>query len=182
MCGLQYPGVCRIVVADSQLPRICYAAASPPEADWGLPMDTEVKAPIGSSPARCSCLPSPASSRTVLKVPSPHSPSSASGWRSTSYLASSRFTFAAAILQIEFGDFGTAVLKLAAVFSAPAAAGALVPIEVVGWLFSIVLYWVLLAWLFSLEARDLFVSVVILFLIRLVGGVVTAAIVSGLLM
>ncbi len=89
---------------------------------------------------------------------------------------------AAALLQIEFGDFGTAVLKLAAVFSAPAAAGALVPIEIVGWLFSIVLYWVLLAWLFSLEARDLFVSVVILFLVRLVGGVVTAMIVGGLLM
>ena len=70
---------------------------------------------------------------------------------------------------------------LAAVFSAPAAAGALVPIEIVDLLVSIVLYWVLLAWLFSLEARDLFVSVVILFLVRLVGGVVTATILVGLL-
>ncbi len=88
---------------------------------------------------------------------------------------------AAAVLQIEFGNFGTAVLKLAAVFSAPAAVGALVPIEIVDLLVSIVLYWVLLAWLFSLEARDLFISVVILFLVRLVGGVVTATILVGLL-
>ena len=88
---------------------------------------------------------------------------------------------AAAVLQIEFGNFGTAVLKLAAVFSAPAAAGALVPIEIVDWLVSIVLYWLLLSWLFSLEARDLIISVIILFLVRLVGGFVTAMILVGLL-
>ncbi len=88
---------------------------------------------------------------------------------------------AAAVLQIDFGNIGTAVLKLAAVFSAPAAAGALVPIEIVDWLVSIVLYWVLLAWLFSLEARDLFISVVILFLVRLVAGVVAGMILVGVL-
>ncbi len=88
---------------------------------------------------------------------------------------------AAAVLQIDFGNIGTAVLKLAAVFSAPAAAGTLVPIEFIDWLVSIVLYWVLLAWLFSLEARDLFISVVILFLVRLVAGVVAGMILVGVL-
>lgn len=88
---------------------------------------------------------------------------------------------AAAVLQINYGNLGTAVLKLAAIFSAPAAAGLLIPIEIVALIVSVVVYWALLAWLFALDARELIISVVILFVVRLIGGFLAAVIVVGVL-
>lgn len=78
---------------------------------------------------------------------------------------------AAAVLGIDFGNLFTAVLKLAAILCAPTAAAVLIPVPIVGLIAAIVLYWWLLSWLFELSGRDLVISVVILFLVRLAGNI-----------
>lgn len=86
---------------------------------------------------------------------------------------------AAALLQIEFGHVGTAVIKLAAVFSASVAVGAFLPDPILGWLVALVIYLGLLAWLFALEPFELVVCVVILAVVRFVGGMILGMILSG---
>jgi hypothetical protein len=82
---------------------------------------------------------------------------------------------AAAVLGIDFGNLGTAVLKLAAILCAPIAVATLIPVPLVALISAIVLYWWLLSWLFELSGRDLVISVVILFLVRLAGNLALMA-------
>ena len=85
----------------------------------------------------------------------------------------------AKILSIDFGLLHTAILKLAAAFVFPAAVGVMLPVPLLGWLVSLVLYWAMLEKFFELEPTELVTCVILIFLVRLVAGIVVAAIVAG---
>lgn len=84
----------------------------------------------------------------------------------------------ASMMSIGFGTLGTASLKLAAVMVFPDAMSLLVPIPFVNWIVALVLYFSLLAWLFSLDVTETFVLVVVLFIIRLLVAFVIMSMIS----
>lgn len=69
----------------------------------------------------------------------------------------------AQMLSISFGELGPAVLKLAAIYLFPAAAGTLLPF---GGLFALVIWFALLLWLFDLEVYQAVVFAIILFVVN----------------
>ena len=87
---------------------------------------------------------------------------------------------AAAVLDIDFGMLNTAFLKLGAVFAAPVAVGMLIPIPIIDLFASLIVYWMLLAWLFELDGRDLVICVLIPFVVRLVARVALGFMFAGL--
>lgn len=79
----------------------------------------------------------------------------------------------AKVMGISFGPLGSASLKLAAIFTFPAAVSLFIP--VVGWLAALILYFALLAWLFDLEAFEAVVCAVVIWVVRMLAVLVAGA-------
>lgn len=86
---------------------------------------------------------------------------------------------AAFLLSIDFGYLHTAALKLAGILCFSWALSVAIPL--VGVLVALVVYWALLERLFELEPVELITCVVILFLVRVVGGVLGGGVVVWLM-
>lgn len=87
---------------------------------------------------------------------------------------------AAALLGISFGPISSAIVKLTATVLVPIAVMVMIPIEFVGWFIALICYWVLLAWLFSLEGRELVITVITLFVVRFIGWLILLPVIASL--
>ena len=85
---------------------------------------------------------------------------------------------AARIADIHFGLLHTAVLKLASAFLFPSAVALVIPIGIIGWLVSLLLYWMMLEKFFDLDPTELAVCIIAIFIVRLgavlLGGLILA--------
>ncbi len=70
---------------------------------------------------------------------------------------------ASKLIGFSLGTLGPTTLKLAAIYTFPAAVGALIPF--VGWIIALALFFVLLTWLFELEGREAILCSVIVFVV-----------------
>ena len=86
----------------------------------------------------------------------------------------------AAIMGIDFGPLGLAILKLAAIMVFPDAVAAVFPIPLLGWIISMGLYLWLLAWLFDLEPLDTVVCAFVIFFVNIGAGILLATLFVGL--
>ncbi|MAE65183.1 MAG: hypothetical protein CMJ18_13005 [Phycisphaeraceae bacterium] len=84
---------------------------------------------------------------------------------------------AARVLDTDFGLLHTAVLKLAAAFIFPAAVAGIIPIGLLAWIVSLILYLGMLEKFFRLEPTELIVCAILIFLVRILAGVVVAMLV-----
>ncbi len=87
----------------------------------------------------------------------------------------------AKMLGVSFGPLGSAVLKLAAIYLFPDAVDlgvyAVTDLSFIGWITSIVLYFVLLSWLFDLDFGETMICAVVIFMVQMVAGFVVTMIV-----
>jgi len=85
----------------------------------------------------------------------------------------------AAIMSIDFGPLGQAILKLCAIFVFSGAVAEFIPVPILGWLVSLGLYLWLLAWLFELEPLETIVCALVILGVRIAVGIfLLAAIMS----
>jgi hypothetical protein len=92
-------------------------------------------------------------------------------------LAILSFFITARLMSISFGFIGPAFRKVTAIYTFPAAVALIIPIPVLGWLVSFILYFALLAWFFELDPLELLVTALVLWATRIVALVIIAGIV-----
>lgn len=96
---------------------------------------------------------------------------------------------AAAILDIGFGPFGVAVLKLCAVALLPAALSEAVNVlpmdavsrSAIGWALSTLVYFFMLMWLFDLDGRETLNLIFVFLVVRFLSGILLAFVAGALI-
>jgi hypothetical protein len=79
------------------------------------------------------------------------------------------------------GPLGLAILRLAGIYAMTDLIGMVVaPLQMVGWLITLVLYVVMLAWLFDFEIVESAFVALITFLLKIFGGVVIFSMITGM--
>ncbi len=85
---------------------------------------------------------------------------------------------AARVADIHFGLLHTAALNLASAFIFPSAVALVIPIGIIAWIVSLLLYWTMLEKFFDLDPTELAVCVIVIFVVRLgavlLGGMILA--------
>jgi hypothetical protein len=79
------------------------------------------------------------------------------------------------------GPLGLAILRLAGIYATTDLIGMVVaPLQMVGWIITLVLYVVMLAWLFDFEVLESAFVALITFLLKIFGGVVIFSLITGI--
>jgi len=80
------------------------------------------------------------------------------------------FYVATWLFGIEYGNLITAMPKMGAIVLFPGSIAQFIP-GWPGWLVSLILYFFLLSWLFALDATDTFITVLTLFVLQILAGI-----------